>query len=132
MNNVVLELKKVKYFYIATIDNNKPRVRPFSSICEFEGNAYICSGKQKEIYNQLEKNPYIEISGMYDGGSWIRVSAKALIDSRIEAQEAMLNDPTGPSQLYKPNDGRFVVYRIDEVKALSYNFYSSPIEIREH
>ena len=50
MNNVVLELKKVKYFYIATIDNDKPRVRPFSSICEFEGNAYICSGKQKEIY----------------------------------------------------------------------------------
>ena len=55
MNNVVLELKKVKYFYIATIDNDKPRVRPFSSICEFEGNAYICSGKQKEIYKLIRE-----------------------------------------------------------------------------
>lgn len=66
MNKVVNELKKLKVFYIATVDENKPKVRPFSSVTEFEENAYICCGKQKEVYKQISKNPYIEICGMYD------------------------------------------------------------------
>lgn len=131
MNKIVEELKKIKIFYVATIEENKPKVRPFSSITEFEGNAYICCGKQKEVYTQLINNPYIEICGMYDQGSWLRVSAKCVLDERIEAQIAMLEDKTGPSQLYKPNDGRFVVFRLEEVKALKFNFYAAPEEIKE-
>ena len=130
MNKVVEELKKVKIFYIATVEDDQPRVRPFSSIAEFEGNAYICTGKHKEIYSQISKNPKIELSGMYDGGTWLRVSATLELDERVEAQEAVLNDPTGPSQLYKPNDGRFVVYKLTNVKALKYNFYAAPEEIK--
>ena len=132
MNNVVEELKKVKIFYIATIDGDKPKVRPFSSVAEFEGNIYICSGKKKEFYKQVSNNPYLELSGMYDGGTWLRVSAKAVIDERIEAQEAVLKDETGPSQLYKAGDGNFVVFKLTEVKALKYNFYDAPTEIKEH
>ena len=130
MNRVVEELKKVKIFYIATVEDDQPRVRPFSSIAEFEGNAYICTGNQKEIYSQISKNPKVELSGMYDGGTWLRVSATLELDERVEAQEAVLNDPTGPSQLYKPNDGRFVVYKLTNVKALKYNFYAAPEEIK--
>lgn len=130
MNKVVEELKKVKIFYIATVEDDQPRVRPFSSIAEFEGNAYLCTGKHKEIYSQISKNPKIELSGMYDGGTWLRVSATLELDERVEAQEAVLNDPTGPSQLYKPNDGRFVVYKLTNVKALKYNFYAAPEEIK--
>lgn len=130
MNKIVEELKKVKVFFIATQDEDQPRVRPFSSVAEFEGNAYLCTGKQKEIYNQIAKNPKIELSGMYDGGTWLRVSAVLVEDDRIEAKEAVLNDPTGPSQLYKPNDGRFVVYKLTNAKAFKYNFYSAPEEIK--
>jgi len=130
MNKVVEELKKVNIFYIATVEDDQPRVRPFSSIAEFEGNAYLCTGKHKEIYSQISKNPKIELSGMYDGGTWLRVSATLELDERVEAQEAVLNDPTGPSQLYKPNDGRFVVYKLTNVKALKYNFYAAPEEIK--
>ena len=130
MNKVVEELKKVKIFYIATVEDDQPRVRPFSSIAEFEGNAYLCTGKHKEIYSQISKNPKIELSGMYDGGTWLRVSATLELDERVEAQETVLNDPTGPSQLYKPNDGRFVVYKLTNVKALKYNFYAAPEEIK--
>ena len=132
MNNVVEELKKVKIFYIATIDGDKPKVRPFSSVAEFEGNIYICSGKKKEFYKQVSNNPYLELSGMYDGGTWLRVSAKAVIDERIEAQEAVLKDETGPSQLYKAGDGNFVVFKLTEVKALKFNFYAAPTVIKEH
>ncbi len=117
MNKIVDELKKVKIFYIATVEGDQPRVRPFSSVAEFEGNAYLCSGKQKEVYEQISKNPKVELSGMYDGGTWIRVSATLVEDDRIEAQERVLKDPTGPSQLYRAGDGRFVVYKLTNVKA---------------
>ncbi len=132
MNNIVDELKLVKVFYISTIGlDSKPKVRPFSSITEFENSAYICTGVGKEVYKELENNPYIEISGMYDMGSWIRVSAKVTKDMRIEVQKAILNDPTGPSQLYKAGDGRLVTYKLDEIHALKYNFYSAPTKILE-
>ena len=130
MNKVVQELKKVKVFYIATNDNDQPRVRPFSTIAEFEGNAYICCGNYKEIYKQISANPKIELCGMYDGGTWLRVTATAVEDNRIEVQQAVLDDPTGPKRLYTAGDGRFITYRLTQVKALKYNFYAAPEEIK--
>ena len=130
MNKVVEELKKVKVFYIATTENDQPRVRPFSTVAEFEGNAYICCGNYKEIYKQISANPKIELCGMYDGGTWLRVSAVAVEDNRKEVQQAVLDDPTGLKQLYTAGDGRFVTYKLTEVKALKYNFYAAPEEIK--
>lgn len=132
MNKVVEELKKVGVFYIATIENDQPRVRPFSSVAEFEGNVYICCGNHKEIYKQISANPKIELCGMYDGGTWLRVSAVAVEDNRVEVQQTVLDDPTGPKQLYKAGDGRFVTYRLTEIKALKYNFYAAPEKIKEN
>lgn len=130
MNKIVEELKNVGTFYIATVENDQPRVRPFSSVTEFEGNIYLCSGNQKEVYKQIMNNPKIELCGMSKDGEWIRVSATVVKDDRIEAQEAMLKDPTGPSQLYTAGDGKFVVFRLDNVKCMKYNFYSAPREIK--
>lgn len=77
-------------------------------------------------------NPKIELCGMTKNGEWIRVSAVVVKDERIEAQQAMLNDPTGPSQLYTAGDGKFVVFKLENVKCFKYNFYSAPTEIKEH
>ncbi len=130
MNQIVEELKKVKVFYIATVEGDQPRVRPFGTIAEFEGNAYICCGNFKEVYKQLSANPRLELFGMYDdGASWLRVAAKAVEDDRIEVQEAVLSDPTGPKQLYRAGDGRFVTYKLTEVKAIQYSFFAAPVEI---
>lgn len=131
MNKIVEELKKVKIFYIATVEGDQPCVRPFSSVAEFEGHAYLCTGNQKSVYKEISQNNKVELSGMYDGGTWLRVSATLIEDNRVEAQEAVLNDPTGPSQLYKPGDGRFIIYKLENIKAYKYNFYSAPEEIKE-
>ena len=68
---------------------------------------------------------------MYDGGTWLRVSATVEEDNRIEAEQAVLDDPTGPKQLYKAGDGNFVVFKLTNIKAFKYNFYSAPEEIKE-
>ena len=130
MNRIVEELKKVKVFYVATVDGDRPRVRPFSSVTEFEGNAYLCCGNFKQIYRQISENPAVELSGMYpDGASWLRVEATLVEDNRIEVQKTMLDDPTGPKGLYEAGDGKFVTFKLTKTKATKYSFTAPPEEI---
>lgn len=130
MNKIVEELKKVRVFFVATAEGDQPRVRPFSSVAEYEGNAYLCCGNFKEVYKQISADPKVELSGMYeDGTSWLRVTATAEEDSRIEAQRAVLDDPTGPKGLYEAGDGRFVVFKLTNARAVKYSFFAPPLVI---
>ena len=132
MNRIVEELRKVRVFYIATIDGNQPRVRPFGSVVEFEGHAYICSGNFKEFYKQIKENNNVELCGMYpDGMSWLRLSASLEEDNRIEVQQAILDDETGPKGLYQPGDGRFATFKLTNIKAIKSSFVTAPEEIKE-
>ena len=130
MNRIVEELKKTQVLYVATVDNNKPRVRPFSSVTEFEGEAYLCSGNFKEFYQQIKNNPEVEICGMRNQTSWLRVRATLVEDNRKEVQEAILNDPTGPKGLYEPGDGKFVTFRLTNISAVIHSFIAVPEYIK--
>ena len=130
MNRIVEELKKVKVFYIATIDKDQPRVRPFGSVTEIDGDAYICSGNFKDFYEQVKNNPNVELCGMYDNTSWLRVAATLVENNDIEIQKKILDDPTGPKGLYQPGDGRFVTFKLTNVKAFKYSFFSDKEEIK--
>ena len=52
-------LKSCKVFYLATVDDNKPRVRPFGVLNIFENKLYLQTGKIKNVSKQIEKNPYV-------------------------------------------------------------------------
>lgn len=125
MNHVVEELKKVGVFFVATAEANVPHLRPFSSVAEVDGRAYLCCGNFKAVYRQLSANPCVELCGMYPDGAWLRVHAKVVEDNRLEVQQAVLEDPTAPKQLYQAGDGRFVTYRLEEVVAYRNTFTSS-------
>lgn len=129
MNRIVDELKAVKVFYIATMDGNQPRVRPFGSVAEFEENAYICMGNFKDVYKQIKENPNVELCGMYDAVSWIRIKTILVEDNRLEVQQAMLADPTGPKGIYEAGDGKFVTFKLTDIKATKYSFFAAPEEI---
>lgn len=130
MNKIVSELKKVKVFYVATDEHGQPRVRPFSSVTEFEGNAYLCCGNYKAVYRQIRQNPKVELCGMYDNGtSWLRVTAQCIEDNRKDVQQAMLNDPTGPKGLYQVGDGKFVTFKLTDITATKYSFTTPPEKI---
>lgn len=131
MNRIVEELKATKVFYVATIDGDQPRVRPFSSVAEIDGQLYICTNNTKDVYHQLMANPKVEISGMGQNGTWIRVTGKAIRDDRDEARAIMLADPSGPSNLYHLGDGIFEVLRIEDAVCTKYSFTAEPEVIRD-
>ena len=131
MNKIVEELRKTGVFYVATMDGDQPRVRPFSSLTEIDGKLYICTNNTKDCYKQMTANPRIEICGMAKDGSWLRISGKAVRDDRDEARKAMLEDPTGPSNLYTLGDGIFEVLRVEDAVCTKYSFTSAPEVIEE-
>ena len=126
MNKIVTALKETGTFFVATTEGNQPRVRPFSSVCEFEGSPYICTNNTKHCYAQMMANPKVELCGLCKDGTWIRVQCRLTRDDRDEARAAMLADPTGPSQLYTLGDGIFEVLRLDDAACTRYSFTADP------
>lgn len=116
MQEVYEFLKKCGTYYLATVEGDQPRVRPFGTIDLFEGKLYIQTGKVKEVAKQMKSNGKIEISGMADG-KWIRVAAEAVLDERIEAQEHMLEAYPSLKAMYTAGDGNTEVYYLKNAVA---------------
>ena len=121
MNEVYEFLKNCGVYYLATVEGDKPRVRPFGTVDIFEDKLYIQTGKVKEVAKQMKANPNVEISGMYEG-KWIRVSAEAILDERIEAAEHMLEAYPSLKNMYKAGDGNTEVYYLKNVTAIISSF----------
>ena len=118
-------LKKCGTYYLATLDNNKPRVRPFGTIEIFEGKLYIQTGKTKDVSKQMHKNPLVEICGMI-GNEWIRVEALAVLDDRMEPKLHMLDAYPMLKARYKADDDNTEVWYLKKVTATINSFGSSP------
>lgn len=106
-------LKACKTFYIATVEGDQPRVRPFGAVCAIDGKIYLITNNQKPVYKQILANPKIEISGMADG-KWIRLSGKAITDPRQEARQAMLDACPSLTRMYKADDGIMEVLYLED------------------
>ena len=116
MNKVCEFLKAAGTYYLATMEGDSPRVRPFGTLDIYNGKLYIQTGKVKAVSSQMKANPKIEISGMA-GGQWIRIAAEAVLDERIEAQESMLEANPGLKNMYKAGDGNTEVYYLKNARA---------------
>jgi len=118
-------LKRVGTYYLATVEGNQPRVRPFGTINLFEGKLYIQAGKKKNVAKQIEANPKVELSA-FDGSSWIRVAATLVEDNRPQAQESMLEAYPQLRNMYAVGDGNTVVYYLKDVTATFSTFGAEP------
>lgn len=125
MEEVFDFLKKCKVFFIATVDGNKPRVRPFGAINIFDGKLYIQTGKIKNVSKQMETNPYVEISGFYEG-KWIRLEGKVVRDDRREAKVSMLDANPELKGLYSADDDNTEVLYFENAKATFCSFTDMP------
>ena len=129
MERVYEFLKKAGVYYLATVEGDQPRVRPFGTIDLFEGKLYIQTGKIKPVANQMKANAKVEISAMADG-KWIRIAAEAILDERIEAQKHMLDAYPSLQNRYQPGDGNTEVYYLKNAAAQICSFTEPPVEIR--
>ena len=130
MNEVYEFLKECGVYYLATVEGDQPRVRPFGTCDVFEGKLYIQTGKIKPVAQQLKANPKVEISAMSPEGKWIRIAAEAVLDDNIAAQEHMRAAYPSLQAQYKPGDGNTEVYYLKNATAVICSFTEEPRTIR--
>lgn len=126
MKEVLEFLKQCGVYYIATVEGDQPRVRPFGAQCVFEGKLYLTTSNQKPVYAQMKANSKIEISGMSPDGRWIRLTAEAVFDERREARKAMLDANPELGRMYSLDDGKFEVFYLRNASAVICSFTSAP------
>ena len=126
MERVCKFLKDAGTYYIATVDGEKPKVRPFGTIHIFRGKLYIQTGKRKDFAKQVEKNPNVELCAFKDG-EWLRLSGKLVYDDDREARVSMLEAYPELKAMYDPDDGNTAVYYFEDAEAV-FSSFTKPSE----
>lgn len=122
-------LKACGSYYLATVEGDQPRVRPFGTVAIFDGKLYIQTGKVKPVSHQLHANPKAEISA-FNGSEWIRVTGKLVSDDRVEAKKHMLDEYPNLRGMYNENDDNTEVFYFDGGVATISSFTATPKEIK--
>ncbi len=126
MKRVYDFLKEAEIYYLATVDGDQARVRPFGTVNIFEDKLYIQTGKGKAVNKQIKANGKVELCAM-KGDEWIRVSGTLVADDRVEAGEAMLNAYPNLRNMYTTGEnGNSVVYYFKDATAVISAFSHQP------
>lgn len=121
MEKVCEFLKNAETYYLATVEGDQPRVRPFGTAHIFEGKLYIQTGKVKSVSKQLQANPKAEICAFKDG-KWVRISGELVEDDRVEARKSMLDAYPNLRAMYDENDGNTQVFYFKNATATFSSF----------
>ena len=125
MKRVYDFLKAADTYYLATVEGDQPRVRPFGTVNIYEGKLYIQTGKVKPVSKQIAANPKVEICA-YKDGSWLRVAGELVEDGRVEARKAMLDAYPNLRGMYDENDGNTQVLYFKGATATFSSFTAAP------
>lgn len=129
MEKVCEFLKSAGTYYLATVEGDQPRVRPFGTAHIFEGKLYIQTGKSKPVAKQLALNPKAELCAFKDG-VWLRVSCEFVEDDRVEARKSMLDAYPELRAMYDENDGNTLVLYMQNAEATFSSFTAPPETVK--
>ena len=125
MERTLKFLKEAGTYYLATVDGDQPRVRPFGTVNEFEGKLYIQTGKKKDVSKQLHANPKAEICAFMNG-EWLRVACELVADDRREAKVSMLEAYPNLQGMYSADDDNTEVLYMKNATATFSSFMGAP------
>ena len=125
MKEVYDFIKKADIYYLATMDGDQPRVRPFQTIDMFDGKLLIQTGRKKDVAKQILKNPNVELC-TFTEGKWLRLTGKLVEDDRREARKHMLDSYPILRGMYNEDDGNTMVLYFKDATAVFSSFSEPP------
>ena len=125
MQRVEKFLKEADAYYLATVEGDQPRVRPFGTANIFEGKLYIQTGKSKDVSKQIAANPKVELCA-FKGDTWLRVAGELAEDDRVEAKQAMLSAYPSLQKMYSAEDANTQVLYFKSATATFSSFTAPP------
>ncbi len=129
MEEVLTFLKEAETFYLATVEGDQPRVRPFGAINIFDDKLYIQTGKAKNVSKQLLTNPKAEVCA-YKNGVWLRIAATLVEDDRFEVRQSMLDAYPQLQSMYSADDGNTQAFYFKDATATFSSMAEQPKVIK--
>ncbi len=127
MNEVVKFLNENPVQYLATVGcDGKAKCRPFMFALEKNGRLWFCTNSQKDVYREMQNNPYIEVAASSPDFAWIRVKGKAVFENNMEVKEACMNIALVKNIYKTPDNPIFEVFYLDEAEAVIADFSGNP------
>lgn len=127
MQEIVEFLKKNMNGFLATVDKDKPRVRPFQFMLEEGGKLYFCTNRTKEVFNQLKASPFVEFSSSTPKFEWIRLSGEVRFSSDLSIKAKVLETSDLVRSIYKtPDNPIFEVFYMEHGNAVLADFSGQP------
>lgn len=121
MNEVLDFLRANKVFFMATVDGDRPRVRPLGFVMEQEGKIYFGVGEQKEVYRQMKANPKVEICSVSQDGHWMRLYGAAEFDPRPELFTAAVKALPVLAEMYPAGGPKLGIFHLQPAEAVFYD-----------
>lgn len=122
-------IKACGHYFIASVDGDQPRVRPFGTVNIFEGKLYIQTGHVKNVAKQIQANGKVELCA-FNGQDWIRLHGVLVEDARVEAKKSMLDAYSSLRGMYNENDANTAVYYFTEAEAEICSFTKEKEQIK--
>ncbi|MBP1737198.1 MAG: pyridoxamine 5-phosphate oxidase [Oscillospiraceae bacterium] len=110
-------LKEAGAFYVATVAEDAPKVRPHSFVMEHNGRLCFTTNNQKPTYQQLSGNPKVEICALGKNGVWMRLHGTARFCTSIESKTAALDTMPSLKQMYSVEDDLLEVFCLENAIA---------------
>ena len=118
-------LSEAGTYYLATVEGDQPRVRPFGTVLLSGGRLYIETGKVKAVSKQIAANPKVEICAFKDG-KWLRVAGELVNDDSRDVKVAMLEAMPSLKGMYSPDDGNMQMLYFRNATATFSSFTEAP------
>ena len=118
-------LDEAHTYYLATVDGEQPRVRPFGTALLWDGKLYIQTGKAHDVSKQIAVNPKVEISAFKDG-KWIRIAGELVNDDDHDVKVAMLEKMPQLKAMYSADDDNMQMLYFKNATATFCSFTEAP------
>ena len=125
INKVFEFLQSAGTFYLATVEGDQPRVRPYGAMMLFEDRIYIMAFGQTNATHQLAANPKAEICAFK--GQTLRIECKLVEDNRPETQKALIEKMPVLKPALGENGEKGVMYYLADAKATFFKMME-PVE----
>ena len=106
-------IDEAKVFYLATVEDDKPHVRPLGAHKLIDGKLYFMVGDFKNVYKQLLKNCNCELVASKANGEWIRISGNAIFEKDFTKSDEMMNNNKNLKELYEKNGWKAMTFHIE-------------------
>ncbi len=118
-------LDEAGVYYLATVEGDQPRVRPFGTVLMSGGKLYVQTGKIKDVSKQIAANPKVEVCTFKDG-VWLRIAGELVNDDDHDVKVAMLDKMPDLKAMYSADDDNMQMLYFKNAKATFSSFTAAP------